>query len=261
MGIFKKSGSLLLRFITKKKTRRDCLQVAKYVAVKPYSLLYEKYDSVIANALYGKTREIISNDMIDRTTLEKYLFKHNMECKMADIVISLTIARSNSISQLETQVLCALIKGLKARNVFEIGTLEGETTVNMAYNLEELGHVYTLDLPQVNNSWFQVGFFIREKGDVSNKITQLFGDSKEFDFLPFHDQIDLMFIDGEHEYEGVLSDSENAVQCVRSGGFIVWHDFGRTHLASSTAILETCEKYSLSLSRIDGTAMVVAQNT
>jgi hypothetical protein len=56
----------------------------------------------------------------------------------------------------------------------------------------------------------------------------LFGDSASFDFSPFAGAVDLFFIDGAHSYEYVRSDTLRALQCVRPGGVIAWHDFGRT---------------------------------
>jgi hypothetical protein len=72
------------------------------------------------------------------------------------------------------------------------------------------------------------GIDYRGKG-VDQKIIQLFGDSTEFDFTSFHDKVDIVFIDGAHNYPVVLSDTKNALQMVRKGGVIIWHDFGFYH--------------------------------
>ena len=60
---------------------------------------------------------------------------------------------------------------------------------------------------------------------VEYKINQVYGDSATFDFSPFYDSIDLMFIDGSHHYQYVKRDSGNALKMIRNGGVIVWHDF------------------------------------
>lgn len=46
-------------------------------------------------------------------------------------------------------------------------------------------------------------------------------------YSPWHGQVDFFFVDGAHSYEYVKSDTENALRCVREGGIIAWHDFGR----------------------------------
>jgi cephalosporin hydroxylase len=39
-----------------------------------------------------------------------------------------------------------------------------------------------------------------------------------------HNQLDLLFIDGDHSYEGVKADFENYGPLVRAGGFVAFHD-------------------------------------
>ena len=59
----------------------------------------------------------------------------------------------------------------------------------------------------------------------SGKIVQLYGDSGTFDFSPYSGHVDLMFVDGAHSYEYVLSDSDAAHRMVKPGGLILWHDY------------------------------------
>lgn len=40
---------------------------------------------------------------------------------------------------------------------------------------------------------------------------------------------DAIFIDGDHRYEAVLSDSRQALTLLNPGGWIAWHDVGGTH--------------------------------
>ena len=47
----------------------------------------------------------------------------------------------------EVMALCAIEKFMGARNVVEIGTYDGNTTLNLAANLPEGGSVTTIDLP------------------------------------------------------------------------------------------------------------------
>jgi hypothetical protein len=72
---------------------------------------------------------------------------------------------------------------------------------------------------------------------VASAIDLLFGDSATFDFAPYHELIDLFFIDGAHSYEYVRSDTLHALACVRPGGVVAWHDFGRTGLNGVSRLL------------------------
>lgn len=132
---------------------------------------------------------------------------------------------------------------LKPRQVFEIGTLTGYTAFHFALNSPDDAKIYTLDLPmgekiapQLKTTMVDGTHIESHLGQrqyafdntaVAEKITCLFGDSAAFDFSPFHNQIDLFFIDGAHSYEYVRSDTLNALRCCHPGSVIAWHDFGR----------------------------------
>jgi hypothetical protein len=70
-----------------------------------------------------------------------------------------------------------------------------------------------------------------------------------------------MFIDGNHNYRYVLSDSENAYKCVKRGGFIIWHDFDHDHLHSVNAIINFCKSNNFQLNYIDGTALAICKKS
>ena len=57
------------------------------------------------------------------------------------------------------------------------------------------------------------------------KIRQLFGDSTQFDYSPYHRRMNIVFVDGAHHYEAVVSDTKNALKLVAPSGVILWHDF------------------------------------
>ena len=133
--------------------------------------------------------------------------------------------------------LCMLCRVAKPKRIFEIGTLHGSGALQMALNAPE-AEIFTLDLEgsphlqttKVDRQFAAEGqkrklFFagLPEEG----RIRALYGDSATFDFGPFESSIDLFFIDGAHSYEYVKSDTIKAVKCVRKGGIIAWHDYGR----------------------------------
>jgi hypothetical protein len=59
----------------------------------------------------------------------------------------------------------------------------------------------------------------------ADRITQLFGDSRTFDYTDYLGQMQLVVIDGSHEYECVANDTANALRLVDSTGVIVWDDY------------------------------------
>ena len=142
----------------------------------------------------------------------------------------------------ETQILASLTCGLKPRAVFEIGTYNGLTTLHFAYNTPENATIYTLDLPPDFEIKDKSGYsyddlmvlqlskenFARRayKGNgMGSKVIELFGDSMKFDFSPYYGRIDMVFIDGNHSYRYVQSDTQNAFKMLSENGVIIWHDF------------------------------------
>lgn len=156
--------------------------------------------------------------------------------------------------------------------LFEIGTFDGRTTINLALNSPDHCRVVTLDLPAGSQTKFKIEkkeeHFVRkpEPGircekyrkvypKVVGKIEQLLGDSATFDFSNFYDSCSLVFVDGSHAYDYVLSDSEIAMRMVRTGGVVLWHDYGRWD-GVTRALDELEEKNDYGLQHIRGTTLV-----
>jgi predicted O-methyltransferase YrrM len=140
----------------------------------------------------------------------------------------------------ELAYLALLSAALRPKVIFEFGTFRGRTALNFALNSPHDCRIFTLDLSpgerdavlsRVNRAddgiirASETGKDCRDS-DVSHKIEQLYGDSTRFDFSPFYGQVDLVFVDGGHDYEVARSDSRNALAMTRPGGLVVWHDFG-----------------------------------
>lgn len=139
----------------------------------------------------------------------------------------------------ELAYLVILSKSIRPHKIFEIGTYRGRTALNFALNSPDDCIIYTLDIPPEMRTAAQhrtnpADAAIIQKSDTGSafrgrpeaaRIHQLFGDSRTFDFSPYEGKIDLVFVDGAHDYQTVLSDTRNALNMAVPGGFIVWHDF------------------------------------
>ena len=61
---------------------------------------------------------------------------------------------------------------------------------------------------------------------MTNKISQLYGDSATFDYSPYQGKVDFAFIDGSHSYDYVVSDTRNVLKIMNHHkGAILCHDF------------------------------------
>jgi predicted O-methyltransferase YrrM len=145
-----------------------------------------------------------------------------------------------SLDAQELMVLCAIERFLGARRVLEVGTYDGNTALNLAANLAPSGVVTTVDLPPDWNGKFmydvpahlrnvtdrqQIGIQYRQTV-YEGRIRQVLGDSATLDWKLLEPPFDLIFVDGCHYFEYVKKDTENALQHLRPGGVIVWHDYG-----------------------------------
>jgi hypothetical protein len=79
--------------------------------------------------------------------------------------------------------------------------------------------------------------------NVAPKITRLLGDSAAYDFRPFHETVDLVFIDGSHAYGYVLRDSATAMSLLRESGIILWHDYVPEGFPTWPAYVVLCTSY------------------
>lgn len=137
-------------------------------------------------------------------------------------------AKPYNVSVTELLALAALTSQLRAKTVFEFGTADGRTTLNVAANIHPSGQVYTINLPleQANQSSedFSVGFCFKERPE-NTRIKQLWGDTKTFDFSPYYNSCQIVFIDADHSEEAVGKDSQTALKLVdQKLGIIIWHD-------------------------------------
>ena len=167
----------------------------------------------------------------------------------------------------ELLVLCAVTRHLKPQRIFEMGTFRGASTLLLAQHAPETAEVFTLDLPpnhaatrftvdngDITGVPFTVGEFYRGT-PCERKVRQLFGDSATFDFSPYRANIGLVFVDGNHEYENVKTDSLNAFEMVAPGGAIIWDDYHPSWGAGVMRALH--ELRERNLYRIAGTRFVV----
>jgi predicted O-methyltransferase YrrM len=131
------------------------------------------------------------------------------------------------------QFALGALAGLRQpERIFEIGTFDGSTTLLLA-RMVPTAQIYTLDLPPgtvdgTNDLALAKvdGAGSRFKGaPEAARITQLYGDSRRFDFSPYYGKMDLVVVDGGHEADCVTADTESALKMVSPQGAVVWDDY------------------------------------
>jgi hypothetical protein len=138
--------------------------------------------------------------------------------------------------RLDAQIVAAIALNLKCRTFFEFGTFRGRTTWTVAHNNPTI-RAFTLDLPSpaaVKGAAFEVTdpYLFEEwrRGEAihgtpeADRITLLTGDSARFNFAPYLNEMDLVYVDGSHSYSYVRSDTEAALGLLSTSGTIIWDD-------------------------------------
>lgn len=187
------------------------------------------------------------------------------------VTIAPVKARIHNTSSFELLAISSLLKDNNCNVIFEIGTFDGRTTRSMALNLaNNKGKIFTLNLPpKTDKVSLETSLVdVQLSGKVTsgerfintaqkNNIEQLWGDSAVFDFSPYNNFIDLVFIDGAHSENYVKNDTQKAMLLIKkSGGIIIWHD---AHLYGVVKYLRPwVEKNKLPICFIKETSLAVA---
>lgn len=114
-----------------------------------------------------------------------------------------------------------------ARLVVEIGIFEGVNTATFALNTPADAKVYAIDPFFKGALGFNYGKFIAlhqwKKQGIEHKIHVVQGLSWEV-HKQLPDELDFVFVDGDHSYEGVKKDFETYAPKLKRGGIIALHD-------------------------------------
>ena len=167
--------------------------------------------------------------------------------------------------------LSAVIKFVNAKNILEIGTFDGKTTLNIAENTADDAMITTVDLPEDWDGKMEIkipqiynnvtdssitGIMFKKSRKHSKKITSVYCDSAKLEFDKLNAPFDLVFIDGCHYYDYVKTDSENAFKHTTPEGVIIWHDYGMIK-DISRAVDEFSKKMDIKV--IKGTRLAIGK--
>jgi predicted O-methyltransferase YrrM len=208
-------------------------------------LIYHYNKKKIKNLFFKQ--KIKSVDLVEVNDI--YLPSKNLKYKFPkeDVVIkNFFINPSFQVvgmtSDYEAWILSCLAK--TSKNIFEFGTCSGKTTALFALNSPSESRIYSvtlnpadlLSLSLENNQDVKAALnnakkesiydqFIFTNMSIKNKINIIFEDSTRINVDEFENLMDLIFIDGGHNYSCVKNDSEKSFKMIKDGGYIFWHDY------------------------------------
>jgi predicted O-methyltransferase YrrM len=145
-----------------------------------------------------------------------------------EVKLMARLIRSHKWAMPEHELLAlgAIVAAVQPRRVFEFGTFMGGSTLVLATNSSEDASLTTIDigpLPIYKTKYTPGSLYHGTR--FQSRIKQLIGDSLEFDPAPYRSSMDLVFVDGNHTDRYAKNDTRLALELVRPGGTVVWHDY------------------------------------
>ena len=199
--------------------------------------LPDVFEAVLANWAQEIIIAIAANNSRIRKVYATQLFP-----TLAGISVPIGVIHQESHHANHTDMVyvCGMASAANAKRIFEFGTYRGQTTCGLAALCKD-AQIYTLNLPPEDDPRYApyIGMYIARSPD-RDRITQIYHDSRTFDTTPYRESMDYIFIDGDHSYYGVKNDTEKALQLLKPGGVIVWHDYA----AKSPGVLDYLAEFS-----------------
>lgn len=116
------------------------------------------------------------------------------------------------------QFICKF--GSKQSTLFEFGTFIGRSTKVFSQNFESVASIDFRENSDIPYDYQESGKFVKS---IEN-VELIYADSLTFNFLPFAEEFDVVYVDGNHSEIGATSDFNNAVAICKKGGVIFIDD-------------------------------------
>lgn len=194
------------------------------------------------NAIYKLIHKLLTKPksifwiLKDETEFEDYISKkyHRTQFPTVDLQHFLSNSTINNYTFLDGSSLItdlALLKSI-AQNIpdcqyLEIGTWRGESILNVIDAGAKCTSI-NLSPEQIIEMGIDEKYAHLHGCLIKNPemIETIYADSLKFDFSSLKCKYDLIFVDGDHSYEAVKSDSSNVFNLLKDdNSMIVWHDY------------------------------------
>lgn len=119
----------------------------------------------------------------------------------------------------EAAFLFHLARSKPAAQILEIGRYFGGSAFLLAVGSDDNSVITSIDIAPQNDDLLRSAL---ERHGLLHKVNLIIGDSREA--APRKDFYDLIFIDGDHFYEGVAQDYQIWGAAVKPGGYLALHN-------------------------------------
>jgi len=141
--------------------------------------------------------------------------------------------RWGAVNPGDRRAIYTLIMAAKSKQILEIGTHIGASTLHLAKALEHSGgHITTVDILDVNadnGPWQDIGMMhcpkdFVEKLHLSDSVTFVTDTSIRY-LNSCTEMFDFIFLDGDHAADTVYREISAALEKIEKGGMILLHDY------------------------------------
>jgi len=196
-----------------------------------------------------------------------------------DFLTEFSSAELPVLAPYEQLVLAALARAVSPAYVVEFGTGQGFSGYIWAANTPDMARVVSVDLaPDLRADY--TAKILRNDNEVGRayraapgaaKIEQVLirpGETLPEELELLKGKVDVIFIDGDHSYDGVQHDTETGYMLARSDATFIWHDFyrfpgylaeGKERRGVYPFLNEVAADSYLDLYHISGTYLVVGR--
>lgn len=128
----------------------------------------------------------------------------------------------------EAALLYRLARGSEPGTIVELGRFKGGSTFIFASAMPAGSRLWSVDLHVPESPELTGDVLDRELADalerygLARNVELVVGDSRTVDLPPA--PFELLFVDGDHSYEGARADLERWGELVRPGGHVLFHD-------------------------------------
>lgn len=174
-----------------------------------------------------KNHELLKKDFIKKEYNFDKIPELSFPALKEEITINPYIFQFGNSTIPDIILLKYLAKQIVNCKFLEIGSWKGETLKNLEPHCKQMTSV-TLGKDDMKKMGLS-DEFIQQNGlfqKTIKNLNEIFANTHSFDFAELEQKFDLIFIDGDHSYKGVLNDTKKVFEnCVHENSIVVWHDY------------------------------------
>lgn len=159
------------------------------------------------------------------TPLLKYR-RYLVECDAHEVIPAFTETKITiqsapigtwSTPLVDVFVLLKAAQGFGPRRILELGSYRGDTARLLAENTPDQATICAVDVDPRHGAGYR-------DLPISSKILRKTGAISESLFEP-HEKYDFIYVDANHDFASVVSDTQVAFALLAQPGVVIWHDY------------------------------------